>query len=134
MVTLANGDVLAAGGIASTCISLASAELYHPNTSTWTVTAPMNAAGYNLTATLLPSGNVLVTGQGPGNDGEVFHPAPGKWTNTGPMAVLGNNASAVLLGSGKVLVTGGGTATAQIYDPPSNAWSATGGIGNPSRR
>jgi hypothetical protein len=63
---LLNGQVLVAGsyvnGPGGTVSS--SAELYDPATGTWTVTASMNTARYQHTATLLTSGQVLVSGGG----------------------------------------------------------------------
>src|SRR6266540_452435 len=65
----------------------------------------------NHTATLLPSGKVLVTG---GADGfgllasaELYDPASGTWTTTGSLAENRWHHTATLLPSGKVLVAGG---------------------------
>jgi hypothetical protein len=67
---LPSGQVLVAGGCQDgfiECFTFASAELYDPANQTWTpIPAPMNDARWGHTATLLPSGQVLVAG---GNDG-----------------------------------------------------------------
>jgi Kelch motif protein/galactose oxidase-like protein len=131
-VRLPDGVVLVAGGLTGSVDDeqvVASAELYDPVTGGWTATTPMNAAGYNLDATLLPDGNVLVTGL-PGASGEVaevYDPGTATWTDTGPLPSGAYYTSATLLQSGEVLVAGGGTAAA-LYDPASNAWAATGSM------
>ncbi|MGE6759827.1 kelch repeat-containing protein [Corallococcus interemptor] len=62
---------------------------------------------------------------------------PGTWALTGPMVVgsLRLYSTATLLPDGKVLVAGGSEAqrgqctnTAELYDPASNTWSATGSM------
>ena len=63
------------------------------------------------TATLLPSGKVLVAG-GQGNSGylssaELYDPASGLWTATGSMGTARFQHTATLMPSGKVLVAGG---------------------------
>jgi Kelch motif/IPT/TIG domain len=131
-VLLPDGNVLVAGGLGGSIDNektLASAELYNPVTGAWHQTTPMNTAGYRLNATLLPGGDVLVTGllNTTGDTAEVYHPATATWTDTGPMAPGQYYTSATLLRNGKVLVAGGGTAAA-LYDPASNTWAATGSM------
>jgi len=89
------------------------------------------------TATLLPSGKVLVAG-GQNSAGalaaaELYDPAFRTWQATGSMTSARANAQAMLLPSGKVLVIGGtgnssGGASAELYDPASGTWAATGSM------
>ena len=58
---LRNGRVLVTGGINSDGI-IPSAEVYNPNSGTWTTTGSLNTARYAHTATLLRNGMVLVAG------------------------------------------------------------------------
>ncbi len=61
---------------------LASAEVYDPSANTWTNVVSLNIARYHHTATLLPSGKVLVVGgygYGYLTSAEVYDPAQGPW-------------------------------------------------------
>ena len=74
---LPSGKVLVAGGTVNpewSFNNLASCELYDPNTGTWSLTGSLNVARFGLTATLLPNGNVLVTG-GESQDGAINNSA-----------------------------------------------------------
>ena len=59
---LTNGRVLIAGGTAGDAQGLATAELFDPETGTWSATGNMSAARVLHSATLLPNGLVLVAG------------------------------------------------------------------------
>ena len=80
------------------------------------------------TATLLPSGKVLVVGGFNGfssvSSAELYDPASGTFTSTGSLATVLDASTATLLPSGKVLVAGGGSA--DLYDPASGTFTATG--------
>src|SRR5579859_6241904 len=88
----------------------------------------MHAAGYDLTATLLPSGKVLVAGLASGHTAEVYDPAARTWTDTGPMTAPQFRGTATLLRDGEVLAVGGGGSAAELYDPATNRWTATGSL------
>ena len=72
------------------------------------------------TATLLPSGKVLVAGGGDENStAEVYDPATGSFSITGGMEIGRSGHTATLLPNGSVLVAGGGIfaglASAELY-------------------
>lgn len=126
---LPNGRVLVTGGMfvywlrnrRGACTN--AAELYDPASTTWSSAGSMSTVRCGATATLLPSGKVLVAG---GGSSDLYDPATNSWSPSG--AMVGNRAghSAVLLQTGKVLIAGPDT-TAELYDPATGTWSATGG-------
>jgi N-acetylneuraminic acid mutarotase len=142
---LLNGKVLVAGG-ESGFHNATTAELYDPTSGTWTTTGSV-APGYRHTATLLPNGKVLVAGgfaidfgYGGGSHAgaALYDPAGGTWTTTGQLATARDAHTATLLPNGKVLVAGGNNnqlfgglgplASAELYDPASGTWTATGSL------
>src|SRR5205809_4947782 len=105
-----NGKVLVAGGTIDGSQVFSSTELYDPATGTWTATGSLGTARYRHTATLLPSGKVLVAGGVNGSDlhsTELYDPATGTWTATGSLGTAHKNHTATLLPNGKVLLAGG---------------------------
>jgi N-acetylneuraminic acid mutarotase len=138
------GRVLVAGGCtgqnSNGCSGVtAKAEYYTPSTGKWAALPPMNVARGNLTATLLPNGQILVAGgiNAAGNpivSSELFNPATGKWTLTGAMNVARDEHTAVLLSTGNVLVAGGEnaagvtTARTELYNPSTGKWSLSGNL------
>ena len=149
LTLLPDGRVLAVGGgIEGTpgWSATASAEIFDPRAGTWTMVAPMSVARARHTATLLPDGEVLVTGgattyQGESgsvtSSAEIYSPRTNAWRAAAPMSHPRYVHGAVLLADGRVLVAGGwyGTSnsdpsheTAEIYDPASNSWAATGSM------
>ena len=136
---LPSGKVLVAGGTQGdfSFQNLSSSELYDPNTGTWSLTGSLNVARFGLTATLLPNGNVLVTG-GESQDGainnsaELYNPTTETWSYTGSLSTGRYGHTATLLPNGKVLVAGGHDwhtntylDSADVYDPATGNWSGT---------
>ena len=77
----------------------------------WTATGSLGTARDGHTATLLPSGKVLVAGgrydRATLSSAELYDPATGTWTATGSLGTARYDHTATLLPSGKVLVAGG---------------------------
>jgi hypothetical protein len=109
-------------------IELANAELYDAVNNTWHAAGSMVTARGMHTATLLSSGQVLVTGSAFTStaSAELYDPARNTW-NTAPSMGTGRGGhTATLLASGKVLVAGGfgGVgyfASAELYNPSGGA-------------
>jgi N-acetylneuraminic acid mutarotase len=131
---LPDGRVLVVGGA-----DASTAELYHPSTRTWTATRRLIEPRTAHAAALLADGRVLVVG---GTDelgrfvamAELYDPETGRWTAAGKMKQPRGNHTATRLADGKVLVAGGSRdldgasalASADLYDPATGSWTATG--------
>ena len=124
---LSDGRVLVAGGFAG---DKRTAEIYEPASGKWTKVEQMHAERVDeQTAVLLTDGRVLICGGRP-SSGDVFDPVAGHWTATRAMAgAYTDLLVSAVLPSGRVFLAGGGdAATAQLFDPATNGWSAIGTI------
>jgi hypothetical protein len=130
---LGNGKVLVAGGRIFGWGP--EGELFDPATNTFSNanTPALGSDEGTHTATLLASGKVLLT-SGENTSGKVYDPANGSYANTGAQnGGIRADAGSIRLSSGKVLIFGGYNPSSgaylnkgQVYDPATNAFTATG--------
>ncbi|MFN7966652.1 MAG: kelch repeat-containing protein [Acidobacteriota bacterium] len=121
---------------------LATAEIYDKATGLWTAAGSMSRPRQDHVAVALLDGRVLVLGGVDGTAGallssaELFNPSTRTFSPAPPMSTGRYFFTATRLNSGKVLVAGGcisygcglGTTSAELYDPITNSWSATGSM------
>jgi hypothetical protein len=134
---LSNGNVLVSGGVNSlydySRPTVSGAEIYNPNTGTWTPTGSLNTSRADTATSLLQNGKVLTAGgyNNTGNNNpntyltsaEIYDPSTGQWSFTGSISgTVGLPATPVLLTNGDVLLAN----DAQFYDPNTGTWLATG--------
>jgi hypothetical protein len=119
--------------------SLAAAPAAAAASGTFIATGSMHAPHTEGRATLLQTGQVLVTGANSGGGApalpspELYNPAAGAWTVTGQMNTPRIDATATLLPDGQVLAAGGAgasfaLASAELYNPATGTWSVTGSM------
>jgi WD40 repeat protein len=147
---LPNGKVLLAGGgnqgggtLPFYGVGSATAEVYDPTAGHFTPTGSMSRPRFGHTATVLANGKVLIVGGvsssslAPTPTAEIYDPATGIFTSTGSMATARAGHTATLLPNGTVLIAGGldtgiingqigVSSTAEIYNPATGSFSATG--------
>jgi hypothetical protein len=142
---LADGRVLIVGGRTQSETML-NAELYDPKTGTFSEAGSTAVPRVGPSATLLADGRVLIAGGDPpdpaGRTAEVYDPRTEKFSVTGSMVLDRHAHSATLLKDGRVLLVGGyklapdgsipegalNTTSAELYDPTSGTFSATGSL------
>lgn len=148
-VALPDGKVLIAGGYLTPGILTATCEIFDPATGLWTMTGSLTTPRQFHRAVALANGKVLVVGglgmNGQGgfatlNSTELYDPATGQWSSAGSLAAARFVPTVTLLADGRVLVAGGGAtaptgqnaptfASAELYDPAANSWSAASAMG-----
>lgn len=111
----------------------------------WSSTGLMVDARWGHTATLLLNGKVLLAGGSgePLKTAELYDPKTHVWSPTGALSEGRYGHTATLLPNGKVLVAGGDAdsafvdeddeplASAELYDPTTEAWMPTGSMTSP---
>jgi len=160
-VRLADGRVMVAGGTAVLAAgptalitnTLNSVEIWDPPTGTWSGAAPIGGLRLAPALSLLPGGNVMVSGGveitlllGVPNAAvsttavQLFDPATGAWRAGAsmPSGRAGHHQNQIVLPGNRVLMAGGvlvpnllglvnagPIANADIYDPATNTWTAS---------
>jgi hypothetical protein len=143
-VTLKDGSVFVTGGLSYTAQGAFysdTAEIYHPSTGGFRVTAnaPLRRrAGHS--ATLLPDGRVLIVGGQSGGtstpvSAEIFDPATETFTaTTTPPSVHRQLHTATMIdASGRVLFVDGGSGLLEMYDPTLDGFYPAGGASSVNR-
>lgn len=137
-VLLRSGRVLIAGGwIGHGCTD--TAEVYDPATGKFTkIASRMTSFRGDARGTLLPDGDVLITGgadhDSPGGiaSAEIFHAAAKTFEAVGPMHFARVAHTATLLRDGRVLIVGGRgdrvNDVAELYDPKTRRFTETGSL------
>lgn len=147
---LPNGTVLVIGGRnyhrGSGWFTHSSAEIYDPRTGAWYSACTMRSPRVGHASIMLATGYVLVIGGFRGGigirDAELLDLESCGWTRTGNLIAARAAPVATLLPDGQVLVAGGGgdvicdgvsgqlcaVDTAELYDPVTGQWSATGSM------
>jgi hypothetical protein len=136
---LSNGEVLVSGGVNSlydySRPTVTGAEIYNPNTGTWTPTGSLNVSRASAATLLLENGQVL-SAAGYNNTGnnnpntyltsaEIYDPSTGQWSPTGSISgTVGLPTNPVMLTNGDVLIAG----FAQFFVPNAGSWLATGAL------
>jgi WD40 repeat protein len=143
---LPSGLALVTGGV--DIFVLPEAEVFDPASETWIPNGRLVTSRAHHSATLLPNGKVLIAGGDTGYgctafaSSELYDPASGASTATGSLNIPRYGHSAILLPDGRVLVVGGldrcnythPLASAELYDPASGTWTATGSLSIARRR
>ena len=139
---LPNGRVLISGGLTGVAASVLNAvEVYDPGTEGFSaLTRTMNIARFVHAATLLPNGQVLITGGDDNgqtgsiralNSAELYDPVANAFTTlNATMTTARVGHTATLLPNGQVLIAGGDQnsstpfSTAELYDPVAQTFTA----------
>ena len=129
------GKILFVGGNSSPTSTAEIIDLNQPNPQ-WSYTGSLSYARWNLNATVLPTGEVLVTGGVAGdrsnpalkvNATELWNPTTGTWSLLANSASLlrGYHSTSLLLPDGRVLHSGGGAGGGtvenlnyEVFSPP----------------
>lgn len=143
--SLPDGSVLVAGGCTDPeCASAtADAQQYDPAAREFRALPSLSEARAGFASVRLADGRVMLAGGCTATACsprvEIFDPARRSWTRAADLSVARGRATATLLASGAVLVAGGCTtiacagvlASAEVYDPITNQWTAAAPMGSP---
>lgn len=133
-VPLEGGTVLVVGGEDYFGNTIATSEIYDPESGSFSPTGSITTSRELPAAVRLANGDVLVAGGYTESEvgaavlssAELFDPSTGTWSPIAPMEVAADSVTATLLNDGDVLVTGfPGSNPPELYDPTTGTWSLT---------
>lgn len=126
--TLADGRILVAGGLVNGSPT-GSAEIFAPNTATWTAAPSMGVARASFSLTATPNG-ILAAGSysklGTTRSTELFHPSNSTWSPSDPMNVSRGGQGYAIAADGSVFEIGGWsngiiTSSVEVFGPKAPA-------------
>jgi hypothetical protein len=148
LTAFGSSSALVAGGNTN-AVALTQAQVYNAGSKTYTATGSLHQGRFWHRAVELANGRVLVVGglvpDGTGHfvpttSAEIYDPATGKFSSAGNMITARARPYVIRLPSGKVLIAGGDNpvaqpyqefAAAELYDPATGIFSATGPMTGP---
>ena len=133
---LLSNKILISGGYNDSNMStqLDSAEIYDPDTNSFTSISNMNSARGFHRSLLLEDGKVLITGGGFDaslSSSEIFDPNTNLFTTSGNMNEGRSGHKMIRMDDGKVMILGGGItekSSVEIYDPQTGIFHPTGSL------
>ena len=136
LTTLADGRALLVGGDAwlGQGVSIPDiAQLFAPVSKTWSPAGQINRERFSHTATLLPSGKVLIVGGVNGSaavmEPELWDPSTSSFSVGQTMSVARTGHAATSVPGGNVLVVGGtDSAAGSLWDVLASQWVGAGGM------
>ena len=148
---LHSGKVLVVGGFNYSNTEpfgwLSSAEIYDPDTHTWTRTGSLSTGRFSHVANLLPDGRVLVVGgfvtTGQSNTAELYDPSTGTWSPASGTFYdrVGGMHRGTTLRDGSVVITGGyvnavfapSIPDVEVFSPKTLGFYSVGDLNEPRR-
>jgi len=125
--------VLVATGDVADSVETNTAEIYNPNTNSWSFTGSLSQGRRNDVQVALADGRVLVADGAAGgptcgrflNSTEIYDPATGLWSPGAPTLDSRESGTGIRLADGRVLLAGGyicdgviEPTLTELYDPP----------------
>lgn len=135
-VRLQESGVLVTGGTDWSSGVWSQAEMYDPDSHSWSPAGTMAHARVFLSMQLLESGKAIAIGGDDEGTSELYDPATGEWHGEASMLASRRHSASVVTSSGSVLVAGGvgsgeALASSEMYDSNAGIWLPAGDMNAP---